>query len=135
MRKRYIYTPKNKTRFYRKWIKIEAFLSLIDNRAIRALLVSTGKSICIGTWEVNVPDKEGYYPVTLIMTGVGLCIDFCIFSPRRQSVSDINGVSHTLAECGYDHKTLMIQFLKDLTKILKDTVADLYRKTTGKIFK
>jgi hypothetical protein len=128
MKKGYIYTPKNKTEFYRKWIKIEAFLSLIDNRTIRALLVSTGKSICIGTWEVDVPGTDDYSPVTLMMTGVGLCIDFCIFSPTRQSVSDINGVSHTLAECGYDHKTLMIQFLKDFKKILWDKITNVFCK-------
>jgi hypothetical protein len=126
MKKGYVYTPKNQTKFFRECAKIESFLTLIDNRVIRALLVAD-KPIHIGTWEVHVPNA-GYYPVTLTMTDVGLCVDFCIFSHVRQLVTDINGVSFTLAECGYDHKTLMVQFLKDFKKILWDKITNVFCK-------
>jgi hypothetical protein len=133
MKKGYVYTPKNQTKFFRECAKIESFLTLIDNRVIRALLVAD-KSIHIGMWEVHIPNA-GYYPVTLIMTDVGLCVDFCIFLPVHQSVTDINGVSFTLAECGYVQKTLMIQFLKDLKKITGDKIANLCREAIKKILK
>lgn len=113
--------------------EIENFLEVIDNGVIRALLKFADKSIQVATWKIRFWDDGVCHP-KLVMTDTGFYVDFCIIEPVRQPIKNLEGLCETLVESGYTNKTLAIEFFKNLGKIVKDKIFDIFACIVKKVY-